>query len=356
LPARAASRFCLAAAVAALAALATAPAAAAQPRAVEGLWTSRGELMARPTSGAAWDALKRAADTAGGPANVADQDSGHDTRTLAAALVAARTGDGAALMRTVDGIRSAIGTEAGGRTLALGRNLPSYVIAADVIGLRRIAPALDARFRFWLAAVRTAPLDGDTLISTHDQRPNNWGTMAGAARMAADLYLGDTADFLRAVYVFKGWLGDRTAHSAFQFGDLSYQADPARPRGINARGTAKGGVSVDGALPDDMRRGCSFQVVPCPTVYPWEALQGALVQAELLSRRGVDAWGWSDSALLRAALYLHRLDLSFGGWWAQSDDTWQPWLLNHAYGPWFRTTSPSSPGKVMGFTDWTHAR
>jgi hypothetical protein len=355
LPARAASRLCLSVALAALAALALAPEAGAGPRAVGGLWTSRSELMARPTSGAAWDALKRAADTAGGPASVADQDSDHDTRTLAAALVSARTGDGAALMRAIDGIQAAIGTEAGGRTLALGRNLPSYVIAADVIGLRWVAPALDTRFRTWLAAVRTAPLDGDTLVSTHEQRPNNWGTMAGAARMAADLYLGDTADFLRAVYVFKGWLGDRTAHRGFQFGDVSFQADPAAPLGINPPGAMKDGVSVDGALPDDMRRGCSFQPAPCHTVYPWEALQGALVQAELLARRGVDAWGWSHRALLRAALYLHRLDLRHGGWWAQADDTWQPWLLNHAYGPWLRTTTPSTPGKLMGFTDWTHA-
>jgi len=296
--------------VAALAALVLAPAAAAQPRAIDGLWISRGELMARPTSGAAWDALKRAADAAGGPANVADQDSDHDTRTLAAALVAARSGDGVALMRAVDGIGAAIGTEAGGRTLALGRNLPSYVVAADVIGLRRVAPSLDARFRAWLAAVRTAPLDGDTLISTHEQRPNNWGTMAGAARIAANLYLGDTADLLRAVYVFKGWLGDRSAHTAFAFGDLSYQGDAGAPRGVNATGAMKDGVSVDGALPDDMRR---------------------------------------------AAMYLHRLDLRHGGWWAQADDSWQPWLLNHAYGPWLRAASPSTPGKVMGFTDWTHA-
>ena len=161
-----------------------------------------------------------------------------------------------------------------------------------------------------LPAITGATLtDGDTLIATHEQRPNTWGTMAGAARMAAALYLGDTADFLRAVYVFKGWLGDRTAHRGFQFGDLSFQADPAVPLGINPPGAMKGGVSVDGALPDDMRRGCSFRPAPCHTVYPWE----------------------------------------------QADDTWQPWLLNHAYGPWLRATTPSTPGKVMGFTDWTHA-
>ena len=36
----------------------------------------------------------------------------------------------------VAALRSALGTEAGGRTLALGRNLPAYVIAADLISLQ----------------------------------------------------------------------------------------------------------------------------------------------------------------------------------------------------------------------------
>ncbi|HEY3189569.1 MAG TPA: hypothetical protein VGJ70_18925, partial [Solirubrobacteraceae bacterium] len=252
------------------------------------------------------------------------------------------------------GIAAAIGTEAGGRTLALGRNLPPYVIAADLIGLGSWDGALDARFHAWLAGVRTEVLSGDTLISTHDLRPNNWGTMAGAARIAADAYLGDTADLQRAATVFRGWLGDRGAYAGFKFGDLSFQADASRPVGINPAGAVKDGVSIDGALPDDMRRGCSFTPTPCFTDYAWEGLQGAVVQAELLWRRGYDAWGWSDRALLRAARYLQGLDAQFGGWWAKSDDTWQPWLLNRAYGTSLPTQAARS-GKLMGFTDWTHA-
>jgi hypothetical protein len=103
-----------------------------------------------------------------------------------------------------------------------------------------------------------------------------------------------------------------------------------------------------------MRRGCSFAPVPCHTDYAWEALQGAVVQAELLWRAGHDAWGWQSRALLRAATYLHQLDARVGGWWAAADDTWQPWLLNHAYGTSLPAESPAALGKVMGFTDWTH--
>jgi hypothetical protein len=334
----------------------TASAAAPTPAsraAGPGLWITPAELAARPARGAAWDALKRAADAAPGAASIADQDSDHDVGTLAAGLIYARTGAAAYGEKARAGIAAAIGTEAGGRTLALGRNLPSYVIAADVIGLAAWDPGLDARFREWLSAVRTRDLGGDTLISTHELRPNNWGTMAGAARIAADAYLGDIADLQRAATVFRGWLGDRAAYAGFKFGELSFQADPSRPVGVNPAGAVKDGVSIDGALPDDMRRGCPFAPRPCYTDYAWESMQGAVVQAELLWRRGYDAWGWSDHALLRAARYLQGLDAQYGGWWARADDTWQPWLLNHAYGTALPTEAARS-GKIMGFTDWTH--
>ncbi len=42
--------------------------------------------------------------------------------------------------KAVDGIVDAIGTESGGRTLALGRNLVSYVIAADLVNLPAVRP------------------------------------------------------------------------------------------------------------------------------------------------------------------------------------------------------------------------
>jgi hypothetical protein len=328
--------------------------AAGAPRPPGGLWISRAEIAARPASGAAWNAMKAGAD-AGGTATIADQDSDHDVNTLAAALVAARTGAAAYRDRAVAGIAAAIGTEAGGRTLALGRNLPSYVVAADVVNLPAINPAVDGRLRAWLSALRAKDLGGDTLISTHELRPNNWGTMAGAARIAADAYLGDSADLRRAAAVFRGWLGERSAYAGFSYGDLSYQADPSAPVGVNPAGATKAGVSIDGAIPDDMRRGCPFAPTPCHTDYPWEALQGAVVQAELLSRQGHDAWSWGDRALLRAARYLLGLDSKLGGWWATSDDTWQPWLLNRAYRASLPATTPSSPGKVMAWSDWTHA-
>ena len=106
-----------------------------------------------------------------------------------------------------------------------------------------------------------------------------------------------------------------------------------------------------------MRRGCGFQFPPCATGYPWEALQGATVTAEILHRQGYDAWSWSDQALRRAVQFLYELDRRYpgDGWWASGDDEWNVWLVNRAYGTRFPARDPAQPGKNMGWTDWTHA-
>lgn len=318
--------------------------------ATNGLWRSRAELASLPTSGAAWEWLKSVADEPLSEAAIANQNSDHDTHTLAAALVYARTGQELYRAKARDGIAGAIGTERGGRTLALGRNLPAYVIAADLVALRSYDPPLDGRFRAWLRAVRTQPLDGRTLIETHEKRPNNWGTHAGAARVAASAYLGDRADLERAAQVFKGWLGDRTAYAGFKFGDLSWQCNPAKPVAINPVGCTRGGAKLDGVLPDDQRRAGGFTWPPQQENYTWGALAGATLQAELLSRQGYDAWEWEDQALRRAVqwLYVHNSFPPTG------DDTWIPWVVNGAYGTRFRATLART-GKNMGFTDWTHS-
>src|SRR3972149_4721930 len=151
-----------------------------------------------------------------------------------------------------------------------------------------------------------------------------------------------------AAQVFKGWLGDRSAHAGFEYGDLAWQCDPGNPVGINPAGCTKQGHSVDGVLPDDQRRGGGFTWPPPHENYVWEALQGALVQAVLLHRAGYDVWNWEDQALLRAARWLHE-QASFP---ATGDDSWQPHIINFYYGTGFPAPVPSSPGKNLGWTDW----
>jgi hypothetical protein len=324
-------------------------------RAGRGIWVSPEDLAGLPLSGRAWEQLKAAADGDLGRPEIADQNSNHDVSTLAVALVYARTSSPAYRAKAADAIMSAIGTENGDRTLALGRNLVSYIVAADLIDLRGYDPAREERFRAWLSNVRYADLFGRTLISTHEDRPNNWGTHAGAARVAADIYLGDRADLERAATVFRGWLGDRGAYAQFSYDkDLSWQADPDNPVGINPAGATRDGRRIDGAIPDDMQRGGKFRWPPKHTGYPWGAMEGALVQALFLSRAGYDAWNWSDKALLRAAQFLDETDRDAGGWWAEGDDEWMPWLINEAYGTSFRAAMPAQPGKNLGWTDWVY--
>jgi len=351
----------LAALAVAGACLLAATSAAADPPLERGIWLTRADIQQLPEQGAAWDQVKRLADEPTGQPDLSNQDSEADVHVLAAALVYARTGDQRLRGKAAAGVMAAIGTEHGGRTLALARGLVAYVVAADLIDLRSYDPAAARRFASWLAAVRNEELEpssNPTLVATHELRPNNWGTHAGASRIAADIYLGDRRDLARAAAVFKGWLGDRATYHGFHYGeDLSWQANPDAPVGVDPAGAVRDGNSLDGALPDDMRRGCSMRFPPCPTLYPWEAMEGAVEQAELLSRQGYDAWNWGDQALRRAATFLFELHNRYGAsdWGAPAGHAWVPWLLNARYGTHFPVTSPAQPGKGMGFTDWTAA-
>lgn len=312
----------------------------------KGIWISNKEIAALPTAGKAWDNLKSVADRPTGKPNISDQDNPANVSVLAKALVYARTGDESYRNEVIDACMAAMGTERGGRTLALGRELCAYVISADLVGL---PPDKDQKFRDWLRGTLTKTLSGRTLQSTHEDRPNNWGTHAGASRAAVARYLDDQAELERTAKVFKGYLGDRSSYAGFEYGNLSWQSDPGKPVGINPKDATKHGHRIDGVMPDDMRRGGGFNFPPGKTGYPWEGLQGAVVQAEILYRAGYDTWNWENKALLRAVQFLHNI-----GWEAEGDDTWTPWIINYHYGTNFPTKSPTNPGKNMGWTDWTH--
>jgi hypothetical protein len=319
----------------------------ASARASVGVWTTAEELSRVPASGLAWESLvDHAAEPAGRPV-IAANDDDTDTLVLAKALVYARIGGESLREEVIASCMAAIGSEQTGETLALGRNIVGYVIAADLVGL---PPAEDEVFRAWLVSLLDMELDDRTLRSTHEERPNNWGTAAGAARAAIAVYLGDEAELAATAAVFKGWLGDRDSYDGFDYGHLWWQSDPQAPVGINPPGAQIDGHSVDGVLPDDQRRGGPFMWPPPHENYVYTALQGAVVQAAILARHGYDAWNWQDQALLRAFRWLHKE----AGYPAEGDDTWQPHLVNAAYGACFPAPVPSSPGKNMGWTDWTH--
>lgn len=322
--------------------------AAGKNSAPKGIWISREEIMLLPTVGPAWENVLKAASLNDGPPNLGGRNQKNDVYTLARALVFVRTGMKTMKNVVVDDCMRIIGTEDNGDALALGRSLPGYVIAADLVGL---PPEKEKKFKAWLKTIVTKRVARGSLRSVHERRPNNWGMHAGAARIAVAAYLGDKTDLARAAQVFKGYLGDRDSYHGFKYGALEWQERPDKPVGINRKGAEKAGYSLDGVLPDDQRRAeGGFQWPPPKENYVYEALQGCLVQAVILHRAGFDVWNWEDKALLRAFRWLHDV----AHFPAVGDDTWQPHLINHYYGTSFPAPVPSSPGKNVGWTEWTH--
>jgi hypothetical protein len=326
------------------------------------LLMTKDELLALPTSGDAWAALVGFAGSDFGRADLHDQDSKHDLYTLAAALVFARTGDERYGQRARDGIMAAIGTERPGATnsiLALGRQLGAYVLAADFI---KLDGADDARFRTWLTDIRTKDLGGHgrwtTLIGTHEDSANNWGAFAGASRIAASLYLGDTADVAKATQVFRGFLGDRDSWNRFQpvEGSASWACDAKRYVPLNPPCT-RNGIDLDGAIVRDIDRGGNLKWPPGRkgVAYTLEALQGLSLQAELITENGYgDAWHWSDDALRRAADFVTRSGDAGGRTWNRSEVSYYlPWLFNARYGL-DLPTKPAGQGRILGYTDWLY--
>lgn len=343
------------------------------------MWISPEEVKRLPMRGPAWRQLKAAADGDLGSPNIADQNSHHDVNTLAVALVYARTGDSHYRKKAAHAIWNAVGTERGGTSLALARNLLSYVVAAELIDFKEYQPRRERRFKNWLKVVRNEPLrsdpiPGQTLVGLHERGASNGGGMAGASRVAVAIYLRDEKDLARAAQVMKGWLGDRSAYpgipapdfgpedvgKGLRFGgyndDLSWQADPSKPVGIDPKGATKDGHSIDGALPDDMRRGGSFRWPPRFTQYPREALSGYVALAELLYRQGYDVYDWSDQALLRATRFLWNLDREFPdeGWWEPDIPIY--WVINYRYHTNFPISPTTAIGRNIGWTSWTHSR
>lgn len=319
------------------------------PPASASIWVSPAELAALPMSGPAWENVKAAALGSQGSANLSDLNSNHDVFTEASALYAMRTGDQAIRARVAEQIISAIGTESSSRALEVSRNITSYVIAADLIHLATFDPAKDAQFRAFIGPLRTQKMtDGKTIISSHEGRPNNWGTHAGAARVAIDRYLGDTVDLARAWHVFQGWAGDRSVYAGFSYGELSWQCDPAAPVGINPP-CLKNGHDIGGVLPDDQRRAGSFTWPAPDAEYMHEGMQGALWQADLLARAGYPAFAASASALLRSEQWAFTNNNV-----PHDDDLSNVWIVNHYYGTHFAADPNATHGKSGGWTAWVY--
>jgi hypothetical protein len=292
------------------------------------------------------------------------QDSHHPQQVLAAALVYARTGTAsyATKVKTeLMKIASYTGARSGGledgRSLALGRNLAAYVISADLIKLSTLDATAYQKFRTFLTNVRIwENSEGRSLISCHEERPNNWGTMCGASRIAADIYLKDTTDLDRAVKIYKGFIGDRTSYSGFQWEDplvFTWMCDTNNPRPVNPVGCIKNGHDLSGAVVDDVRRGGTFTWPPTDTLYSWGGYSALLAQAEMLKRAGYDSYNWESQAVLRGMKFV-ATNMADS---ASAAVDWVPFVINKQYNATYPTVSTRGGyGRLLDWTAWTHAK
>ncbi|HEX5014181.1 MAG TPA: hypothetical protein VFV72_08465 [Candidatus Limnocylindrales bacterium] len=266
----------------------------ASPR-TEGIFISPADLAALPRSGPAYEAVAAAAAPPWPEPDLTNPDSRHQLHVLASALLGDRE-------RARDGIRDALGTFAARHdqgVLALGRQLPAYIVSADLIDLANFDPGLDEALRhdlgLWRNAVVGTHNRWKTLAFTFGDSSNNWGAHAGAAVIAIDRYLGKPLDDDWAI--FRGFTGDPDAHRFPQpkierptwYGAKTWtpvQVLPNDPR--------------DGAVTEDAWRAGYYPKVS--NTYVMDSAQALAVQAELLSRAGYPAW----DLLQRSAAFLKR--------------------------------------------------
>ena len=322
----------------------------------EGLWIAPDELKSLPISGSGWEAMLAIAEGDLDRADVADQDSMHDTNTLACALAAARTGSAELRGKAMDAMTSAIGTEENARWLAIGRNLGAYVIAADVLGVRS-GPIYD-----WLAGFLTRTLRDN---NTDEQVPaGNWSSGSNASAQmgfvtaALCVYTNDSARLVSSWDGYRRYCGDRTSPVSEASNSDAWQVTPSDPVGIQDKGATKEGCRLDGAIGNDMSRGGGDICSPTWTQYPWVGLEGAVPAALVFARAGYPAWEVADAAIRRALDYLWFLRQTTGNadWFDGSRSNECVYLVNRAYGTRFPCSRPVAGGRTIGFSDWTHAR
>ena len=331
-----------------------------------GIWISREGIMKLPTSGSEWQALYNTASGSLGTANIADQDSKHDVNTLAASLVCVRTGQFCDKARAA--VVSAIGTEEGGRWLAVGRNLTSYVISADLLNLRADSnPNSDgSRVEAWIRSFLTKKLrhnnDASRLIGFPVfESGSNASAEQGAAYAAVAAYLGNHSALEYAWNRFRLYSCDRSSPESeiniTKGVEGGWAHDKNNPCAVNPAGTSRDGHRIDGAIINDMVRGGSYQWSPGYTQYPWVGLEGYVPAAYILYRAGYPAFELENRAVLRTLEYLKYLDDNTSSdWFDGSRANEIVHLVNVIYGTNFPMKGPTGGGRTVGFTGWTHPR
>lgn len=302
------------------------------------------EVSGLPTSGAAWTALKAAADSSAGSASITcNQDNRtHPKVALAAGLVYARTGDAAYKSKVITLVNEAkaSASNCGNAILSLGRQLGAYIFAADYVGYR------DSAFVSWVSSIRTQVFSAShgrwqALAATAANTSNNWGTFALASLTTADAYLRDSAGLTRDNQLFTDY-GDGS--SSYQH-TSSYQSVWSCPVGYEINPASCTTPQKEGAAVEDASR----ESYPTLGNYAAESPQGYVVTAEVLQKAGFNAWNVNTKQVCRNAKWRER----GGNLNYSSADRYVTWMTNARCG-FSQTTTAAGYGRVFGFTDWLY--
>jgi hypothetical protein len=313
----------------------------------EGIWISAEELAVLPVDGAAWQAVVGLAEASPAAATLSGP-SDHNLVALANAYVCVRMAASSACDRARAALLEIATTVPEADAQALSVQLLAYVVVADLVPL----DAADSEaFAVWLREVRELDVAGRTLVSTHEERPNNWGTQAGAARAAIAIHLDEPDELQRTADVFRGWLGAREVYAGFDYGDLDWHADPAAPVGINPFAATIDGLDVDGVIPDAQRDEGTVQWPPPGDGNAgYAALTGAIALGVILHRRGFDVWNWEDAAIGRS--WSWQWDVA--AYRPAAGREWLVPLVGAAYGFDQPYDDGNRSGTSMALTAWTH--
>ena len=325
------------------------------------------ELAALPTTGAAYNNMKAAADATWPAVAFTNQDNDTAGYVVAGALVYARTGN-ATYKTKVDNVLAQVpsATLVGTRVLAVARQVAGYVIAASLTGYNTVA------FRNWVDTIRTYNIGGHarwpTILRCSWNSTNNWGAHALMSRVACSLFLDDLPDIADCVNLFRSALGERSLWTQGAVGDSTWPLsngyfeptqdfDPtwACPDVANWTGVGGACAGKDGAVTEDIARSAgSFPTVDATgKMYSWETIGAWMLTARMLKYGGgyTGVYGWSNSALRRTGLFMEDI----AGYPPQYGDSyWVPWALNKAYGTTFPTVAAGSVpvARCWGYTDW----
>lgn len=327
------------------------------------IWTDRATLAAN-ASGPAWTRLLTDADKPAGSCYISDQDSTDDVRTLANALAYVVTDYVGYRDEAIGRLERAAGTERSAHWLAVGRNLGSYIIAADLL-----REHLSLGLHKWLASLYDLTLLNDTPENAKGDARGWYPFFSGSNASAQEAFA------LAALYAYHDcragldWVWERfrvyvgelpgTINLA-QGVKLGWAHDSTAPTAIAPRDCYRDGRMLDGAIINDICRGGEYQWPPVHTNYPWIGLEGLVPCAVILERAGYPAFAAGDEAILRAMDYLWYLRCSTGDvrWFDGERGAPIIHLVNQAYqlDRSFPVRSPVGDGRTVGWTDVTHPR